>query len=76
MEVPTGSFDEFRETVGEPTSANIVNREHGIIRSEGDTAIDHLLAATFHFWVTTLNGIEVECFGLRARSDGGSCTAA
>ena len=76
VEAPTGGFDELRETVGEPACADIVNREYGVIRAECDTAIDHLLTATLHFWVAALDGVKIEGFGLRARSNGGSCAAA
>ena len=76
MEAPTGGFDELRETVGEPACADIVNREYGVIRAECDTAIDHLLTATLHFWVAALDRVKIEGFGLRARANGGSCTAA
>ena len=76
VEASTGGFDQFGQAVGKAAGADVVDREHGVVRAEGDAAVDYLLAAAFHLRVAALDGVKVEGFGLRACANRGGCAAA
>ena len=59
VEASAGGFDELGQAVGETAGADVVDGQHGVVRAEGDAAVDHLLAAAFHLGIAALDGVKV-----------------
>ena len=77
VEVATGFFDQFGQTVGEAACAAISWMERmGFSLPRAMHPSDHLLATALHFGVAALDGVEVGGFGLGAGSNGGGGTSA
>ena len=66
-ELTARSFDELGTTVRKTARADIMDRENRISLAERRTRINNALAATLHFGVAALNGVEVESFGVSTR---------
>ena len=55
-----GVAQQFRQRVGKPAGAHVVDQADGIGGAEGAAAVDHLLAAALHLGVVALHGGEVQ----------------
>jgi hypothetical protein len=56
----TGILNKLRQSVGQTTSANIMDESNGAFWSKSNASVDHHLGTTFHLRVATLNAVKVE----------------
>src|SRR5690606_31675335 len=68
--------DQFREGVGQPACAHVVDKGDGVLFAQLPAAVDDLLAAAFHFRVLALHRGEVQVFSTAAGGHGRGGTAA
>ena len=55
--------DRFRDRVGQPAGADVVDEEDRVLRTERPAAVDHFLGASLHLGVAALHGSKVEARG-------------
>src|SRR5262249_23148673 len=52
----------FRDRIGQPPCADVVDREYGIVVALRPAAVDHFLGPALHLGIAALHGIEIERF--------------
>ncbi len=55
-----GGIDDFRHRVRQPTGADVVDAQDGVVRAQLPAAVDHFLRAALHFRIAALHGVEIE----------------
>ena len=68
MRAPAGTVRQLRHRVRQPARADVMDRQHRVVRPQLPAAVDDFLRASLDLGVAALDGIEVEVFGIGARA--------